>query len=298
MNMKFKLFILALVLAIGFYFRADILKLYSNTSQKIIEIEEASVPGFDKFKEDVAAIVNTGSQVIAPPPLKVTQEVPNAFLTLKGTITETNNQRIENGLAPLKENAKLDEAAKAKAQDMFDKQYFEHVSPSGKGPADLAKTAGYDYLIIGENLALGNFENDKKLVEAWMASPGHRANILNNKYTEIGVAVEKGTYEGHTVWMAVQEFGRPASACPKVDAALKAKIDSYTIQIEEMSKIIEAKKSELESIRVNRENIDEYNAKVNEYNDLIRQYNILIAEAKTAVSVYNNQVNIYNACLK
>lgn len=296
--MKLKIFILALILAIGLFFRADILKLYPALFQKIYEIEKASVPGVEKFKEDITAIVNNESRIFAPPPLKLTGQAPNSFLTQKGTITETNKQRTENNLPALKENAKLDEAAKSKAQDMFARQYFEHVSPAGIGPADLAKSAGYDYIIIGENLALGNFENDKKLVEAWMASPGHRANILNNKYTEIGVAVEKGTYEGKTVWMAVQEFGRPASACPKVDPALKTKIDDYNAQIDEMGKTIELKKAELENMKVTSKNVSDYNAKVNEYNNLIQQYNSLVTSAKAAVAAYNSQVRAYNECLK
>lgn len=296
--MKLKIIILALVLAIGFSFRADILKLYPALYQKLYEIEKAGIPGIEKFKEDITAIVNNESQIFAPPPLRITEEAPSSFLTLKGTIAETNNQRVENNLAPLKENVKLDAAAKAKAQDMFARQYFEHISPVGRGPADLAKSAGYDYLIIGENLALGNFEDDKKLVEAWMASPGHRANILNSKYTEIGVAVEKGIYEGRLVWMAVQEFGRPASACPAIDLALKAEIDNYNIQIDEMAKTIEADKIELENMDVSRKNISDYNAKVNEYNDLIKQYNALVFEAKAAVAVYNSEVQAYNECLK
>lgn len=294
--MKLKLLILALALAISFYFRADIFKLYSSVFQQISEIEKANISDFNKFKEDITAIVSNEGQVFAPPPLKVFQEAPSSLLTQKGTIAETNNQRIENNLPALKENTKLNTAAKAKAQDMFARQYFEHVSPVGRGPADLAKTAGYDYLIIGENLALGNFEDDKKLVEAWMASPGHRANILNNKYTEIGVAVEKGIYEGKSVWMAVQEFGRPVSACPKVSQTLKTQIDNYNIQIDEMAKTIEAGKAELENLRA--ENKFEYNNKVDEYNGLIRQYNILVAEAKTAVSNYNSQIRAYNECLK
>ncbi|MDP3057201.1 MAG: CAP domain-containing protein [bacterium] len=294
--MKLKLFILALVLAIGFYFRADVLKLYSVLYQKLYEIEKAGIPGIEKFKEDITAIVNSEGQIFAPPPLRVFQEAPSSLLTQKGTIAETNNQRIENNLPALKENVKLNAAAKAKAQDMFARQYFEHVSPVDRGPADLAKSAGYDYLIIGENLALGNFENDKKLVEAWMASPGHRANILNNKYAEIGVAVEKGIYEGESVWMAVQEFGRPASACPKVSEALKIEINNYNIQTDAMAKIIEAGKIELENLRA--ENKFEYNNKVDEYNDLIRQYNALVTEAKAAVANYNSQVRAYNECLK
>lgn len=294
-NMKLKILILAIVLAVGLYFRADILKMYPVIYQKIFEIEKASVPGFEKFKEDIAAI---DSRIFMPPPLRSALEAPSSYLTHQGTITETNNQRLANNLPALQENTKLNEAAKAKAQDMFKNQYFEHISPTGRGPADLAKSAGYDYLIIGENLALGNFENDKKLVEAWMASPGHRANILNDKYTQIGVAVEKGIYEGRTVWMAVQEFGRPASACPAIDAALKIKIDNYNSQIDQMAKIIEVKRAELENMVVTRKNISDYNAKVDEFNDLIKQYNILVAEAKVAVADYNNEVRAFNECLK
>src|SRR6185369_15716694 len=119
-----------------------------------------------------------------------------------------------SGLPALKENALLDKAAKKKLDDMFAQQYFEHINPQGKGPSDLAKSVGYDYIAIGENLALGNFKNDAELVQAWMDSPGHRANILNKQYTEIGVAVGQGTYEGKKTWLAVQEFGRPTSSCP------------------------------------------------------------------------------------
>ncbi|MFH0923944.1 MAG: CAP domain-containing protein [Candidatus Falkowbacteria bacterium] len=296
MRLNFKILILALVLAVGFHFQADILKLHSSAFQKIFKIEKASIPNFDKFKENIAAIIDSESQVFAPPPLKTSVESPVSLLTLKGAIAETNIQRKENGLLVLKENAKLNEAARAKAEDMFKNQYFEHISPFGVGASDLAKSADYDFLMIGENLALGNFEDDKKLVEAWMASPGHRANILNSKYTEIGVAVEKGIYEGRSVWMAVQEFGRPISACPAVSQSLKTKIDNYNIQFDEMAKIIEAKRIELENFRGR--NIEKYNNQVEEYNNLIKEYDVLIAEAKAAVSAYNNQVRVYNECLE
>ena len=63
-------------------------------------------------------------------------------------------------MSALKENEKLDQAALAKANDMFLKQYFEHVSPTGVGPGDLAQNYGYDYIIVGENLILGNFSSE------------------------------------------------------------------------------------------------------------------------------------------
>ncbi len=294
--MKLKIIILAFVLAVSFYFRADILKLYSFAFQKTIDIERASMPIFNRFKEGVSATVNDKSQVFAPPPLKTIQEASKSFLTLAGTIAETNIQRTENNLPSLEENPKLDEAAKAKADDLFKYQYFEHISPSGRGPAELAGSAGYDFLVIGENLALGNFENDKKLMAAWMASPGHRANILNSKYSEIGVAVKKGIYEGRSVWIAVQEFGRPASDCIKVSAVLEAEIGDYSTRINAMVKTIEAEKANLERLRA--ENISEYNKRVNDYNNLIQQHNLLVVEMKVVVTAYNNQVRAYNECLK
>ena len=129
-------------------------------------------------------------------------------------ISETNLQRQENGDLPaLKENTDLDETASAKAADIFKNQYFEHVSPSGVDPGKLVESYGYDYIVEGENLILGNFSSEKEVVADWMASPGHRANILNNRYTEIGVAIVKGTYKGEESWVGVQEFGLPLSTC-------------------------------------------------------------------------------------
>src|SRR5262249_8345343 len=126
-------------------------------------------------------------------PLRGGDASANVTLTQAGVIKWTNIQRQENGALPaLTVNAKLNESAQLKLKDMFAKQYFEHVSPSGVGPDGLANEVGYAYASIGENLALGNFADDRALVQAWMDSPGHRANILGKSYREIGVAVGKG----------------------------------------------------------------------------------------------------------
>ncbi len=132
-----------------------------------------------------------------------------SLLSGSKVIQQTNLERQKAGLAPLIENEKLNKAALAKAQDMLSKQYFAHVSPDGVGLVELLNSVGYIYQTAGENLAYGNFNNENKIVDGWMASPGHRANILNSKYTQIGVAVIKGIYQGKRVWMAVQEFGTP-----------------------------------------------------------------------------------------
>ena len=130
-------------------------------------------------------------------------------LVKRKIIEETNVQRKTNGLPALSENATLDEVAKSKAYDMFRNQYFDHVSPTGVGPEELAESLGYNYSFQGENLLMGNFISEKAMVQDWMNSPGHRANILNSHYTEIGVSVVKEKYKGKTVWIGVQEFGSP-----------------------------------------------------------------------------------------
>src|SRR5688572_23107544 len=181
---------------------------------------------------------------------------------------------------------------------MFDRQYFAHESPTGEGPADVIAAAGYDYVTVGENLALGNFADDRDLVQAWMDSPGHRANILEGKFTEIGVAVGRGMFEGRMTWMAVQEFGKPAADCPVVSAELQAQIEADKERLDGLEARADALKSEIESSKKPRtpEERDAYNAKVDEYNALAREINALIGQIQGEITVYNGQVQAYNAC--
>ncbi len=249
--------------------------------------------------QQVSQIKNTASQIFTPPPLKSTENDPNSNLTRAGVITITNEQRNENSSLPaLKENSLLDKAAQAKLKDMFAKQYFEHISPSGLGPSDLAKNVGYGYIMIGENLALGNFKDDRALVTAWMNSPGHRENILNSKYLDIGVAVGQGTYEGQKTWLAVQEFGRPTGSCPAVDIGLKSQIDTQQIDVTNTQSQITALKKQVDSLNPQMQaEYDTYNKRVAEYNDLIRVYNNKVGSLKLIVNQYNSQVKAYDACL-
>ena len=75
----------------------------------------------------------------------------------------------------------------------------------------------------------------------------HRANILGTGYTQIGIAVGKGTYEGRTTWLAVQEFGKPLSACPQADPSLEARIDADQDRLDQMKADLAARKQELEA---------------------------------------------------
>lgn len=219
-----------------------------------------------------------------------------AQLTRQGVIDETNKQREQYKQQPLHTSSKLNLAAKAKLDDMFRQQYFEHESPDGKKPADIIQAAGYEYLIVGENLALGNYENDQLLVEAWMNSPGHRANILDSKFREIGVAVGKGMYQDKEVWLAVQEFGSPLSSCPNINIALKEQIDQNRTEItageEELSKM----KAAMEDSKS--KNSSDYQRKVDQYNSKVNSVNSLIDETKQLVNEYNQQVNDFNTCLE
>lgn len=133
--------------------------------------------------------------------------VPIAIL-IADVISETNNQRRANGLGSLVENKKLNNAADFKMRDMFARQYFDHYGPNGtSGAAELVIKFGYQYSWVGENLALGDFRNANDLVSAWMNSPGHRANILNSVYREIGIATGYDVFQGRRTIIAVQIFG-------------------------------------------------------------------------------------------
>lgn len=119
-----------------------------------------------------------------------------------------NNNRVQNNLTHLATSPVLEEAAQLKANDMAAKSYFAHVSPEGTTPWYWFKEAGYDFQYAGENLAV-NFSDSYDVDRAWMNSPSHRANILNGKFTEIGIATAKGYYNGQETIFVVQMFGKP-----------------------------------------------------------------------------------------
>ncbi len=122
----------------------------------------------------------------------------------------TNNDRAQNNELSLTVNPLLQAAAQAKANDMAANGYFAHVSPTGRDPWYWFTQAGYSFVYGGENLAV-YFSDSSTLNTAWMNSPEHRANILNEHYTEIGIATAEGVYQGHQTTFAVQEFGTPTS---------------------------------------------------------------------------------------
>ncbi len=118
----------------------------------------------------------------------------------------TNEKRAQNGLSPLSTNSVLSQAAQAKGADMLNKGYWAHVSPDGTQPWKFFADFGYKYRYAGENLAR-DFSNPTSAVDAWMASPSHKENLLSSKYKEIGVAVIEGSLAGVDTTIVIQFFG-------------------------------------------------------------------------------------------
>lgn len=123
-------------------------------------------------------------------------------------IKVTNETRITHNLPALRPNTQLDLAASDKLNDMATKEYFAHVSPTGTEPWYWIKNSQYSYSVAGENLAIG-FVTANDTVLGWLNSPSHRANILNNQYTEIGVAVKNVEINDREGVLVVQMFGKP-----------------------------------------------------------------------------------------
>ncbi len=120
----------------------------------------------------------------------------------------TNQDRSNLNLNTLTVNSLLEKAAQMKADDMASRGYFAHNTPDGKTPWYWLNKAGYVYLYAGENLAV-NFEESEDVQNAWMNSEGHRKNILDSKFKEIGIATSTGVYKGRTATFVVQMFGTP-----------------------------------------------------------------------------------------
>jgi len=130
---------------------------------------------------------------------------------LPAVVTElTNDERVDGDLSPLRRNAVLDAAATLKAQHMAQNEYFAHYAPDGTSPWYFFGQVDYNFVHAGENLAI-HFNDSSDVVDAWMDSPTHRANIMNGQYSEIGIGTAEGEFEGYKTVYVVQLFGTPAA---------------------------------------------------------------------------------------
>lgn len=121
----------------------------------------------------------------------------NADQFAQEVLNLVNSQRQNAGLNPLSMDAKLANMAMVKAKDMYDNNYFAHNSPTYGSPFDMMRQFGITYQYAGENIAKGQ-TSPQQVMNDWMNSPGHKANILKSAFTKIGVAYYRGEW--------VQEF--------------------------------------------------------------------------------------------
>jgi len=152
----------------------------------------------------IFAIFNFGIRIMH-------REFPNVLgyatdIRVDQLLSVTNSNRQALGLSPLTYNVTLSQAAALKAQDMFQHDYWAHTSPEGKTPWTFIQQAGYTYTVAGENLAK-NFSTSQGVVDAWMASPTHRDNIIKPSYRDIGFAIVNGVLNGEETTLVVQMFG-------------------------------------------------------------------------------------------
>jgi uncharacterized protein YkwD len=149
---------------------------------------------------------------------ELTPSPENIELVRTAILCLINHKRAENSESPLTRNPELEQAAEGHCQELIADDYFAHVSPSGETPVDRIRDTGYipsasDGYVIGENLAWGTYQlsTPQSIVAAWIASPGHLANILEAQYRETGIGVTPNVpaslAEGAPGATYAQEFG-------------------------------------------------------------------------------------------
>ena len=153
-----------------------------------------------KYQVGTSEIIKANPQISNPNLIYPGQQLEIPTLDSSVTAYESevvrlvNEARKQNGLSPLTINWELSRVARYKSQDMVDKHYFSHTSPTYGSPFDMMKAFGISYRTAGENIAYGQ-RTPQEVVNAWMNSAGHRANILNGSFTQIGVGyVAAGNY--------------------------------------------------------------------------------------------------------
>jgi uncharacterized YkwD family protein/spore coat assembly protein SafA len=155
-----------------------------------------------KYQIGLSEIINANASLVKNPSLIYPGQklnVPNID-NVKNVETEVlalvNQERQKAGLRPLEMDWELQRVARMKSQDMAQKNYFSHQSPTYGSPFDMMKQFGIKFSTAGENIASGQ-RTPQEVMASWMKSPGHRANILKPEYTHLGVGYYRGGSYGH-----------------------------------------------------------------------------------------------------
>lgn len=173
------------------------------------------VPGDSMWKIAVKYEVGLSEIISANPQITNTSmiypgqvlKIPNLDVkTTENRVIElVNVQRAKVGLQPIKANWQVSRVARYKSQDMINKGYFSHTSPTYGSPFTMMESFGIKFSAAGENIAMGQ-TTPEAVMNGWMNSPGHRSNILNPTYTELGVGLAKDS-SGRCYW--TQMFIKP-----------------------------------------------------------------------------------------
>ena len=165
---------------------------------------------FDRMIAELERVLGPGAVEVRRGPVEArereTRRAPGAgprFSDAEEAIVgEMNAHRARYGLEPLRLERRLSAAAADRADDMFARGYFDHVGPDGRSPFLTVSENGYRFRTVGENLAVG-YRSAEAVVDGWMRSPGHRANILSRDFRDVGLALHEGApvrgYGGPTV---------------------------------------------------------------------------------------------------
>jgi uncharacterized protein YkwD len=178
-----------------------------------IELGPPGISGPSNNGETIAAVLS-----ITCPYTNLTPTAEDLPLVREATLCLINQERARNGENPLPVNEQLLTAAQTHSERMVSEDYFDHISPSGETPLERLEAVGYipkdnTGYIIGENIAWGTQlrSTPQAIVEAWLASPEHLANILENSYTETGIGVDPAApaalAKGRPGATYTQEFG-------------------------------------------------------------------------------------------
>jgi len=221
----------------------------------------------------------------------------------------TNNVRTNLGLASLTENTLLNQSALNKAQDMLIDEYFAHVSPDNRALRHWLADMGYNYRVAGENLAIG-FSSPEQVVAAWQDSPTHYSNLIDPEFTEIGVGVVSGDYNGYETTLVAQHFGEPYTSVapepvkPEIKEEVEklqdydAKVEQAVDNFEEVEEVIPVEEAE-EVLAAKEEVILEQPMLINPVISSNKNLNTLTILAKGAdrVTIYNNGQVLANRVL-
>ena len=197
---------------------------------------------------------------------------------------------------------------------MLQNQYFAHVSPTGRQATDVAQSVGYPYKRIAENIESGLFLTNRKIVDGWMQSPGHRKNILSAEVEEIGVAVIKGKMNGEETHIAVQIFGlqsppvrerpcvAPSQELLKGIEVRNGEIAGLNDRISRLRSELDAEKASIKADRMSSQRDPQekhnLNVRMKTYIEKSEWHNAMVAEANGKTAAVQSMAQEYNKMLE